>query len=216
MHGRAGRRLRAARFLERAGLRPGPAHRAILMAGLGTTVAAALVAGGALVPAVVSGRFAGWQTPDPLLPTVLLGGGAWALVLTGQGLARRRPADLPPTEAPERSREWRPWAALVGWAVLGMVLEAATLAATLQGVGGRVPILATVTVYATLRLLWSVAPVTGAPGAADGALVLALAALGGPLAAAGAAVVTFRLLTFWIPAACGVLLSGAFEHRLLT
>ena len=108
------------------------------------------------------------------------------------------------------------WAAQVGWAVLALALEAATLAAALQAVGGRVPLLVTVTVYAALRLLWSVAPGTGAPGAAEGALVLALTALGGPLAGAAAAVMTFRLLTFWIPAACGALLSGAFENRLLT
>jgi undecaprenyl-diphosphatase len=147
---------------------------------------------------------------------MLVCGGAWALVLIGQWLAGRRSADRSRRDAARRPWNWRTEAAQLGWAVLALVLEAATLAAALHGVGGRVPILATVTVSAALRLLWSVVPATGAPGAAEAALVLALAALGGPLASACAAVVTFRLLTFWIPAASGALLSGAFEHRLLT
>jgi undecaprenyl-diphosphatase len=111
---------------------------------------------------------------------------------------------------------WLPWAALLAGWVLALALEAATLAAALQAVGGRVPLLATVAVYAAARLLWSVVPAAGAPGAAEATLVLALAALGGPLAAAAAAALIVRLLTFWIPAALGALLSGAFEHRLLT
>jgi undecaprenyl-diphosphatase len=79
-----------------------------------------------------------------------------------------------------------------------------------------VPVLDTVAVYAALRLLWSLLPVTAAPGAADVALLLPLTALGAPLASACAAVVTFRLLTFWVPAALGAVLSARFEHRLLT
>ena len=108
------------------------------------------------------------------------------------------------------------WAAQVGWSVLGVALEAATLVAALEAVGARVPVLDAVTVYAVLRLLWSLAPVTGAPGAADVALLLALTALGAPLASACAGVVTLRLLTFWIPAALGSMLSAGLELRLLT
>ena len=47
---------------------------------------------------------------------------------------------------------------------------AGTLAAAMQAVGGRVPLLATVTVFAALRLLWSLAPATGAPGAQPGGI----------------------------------------------
>jgi uncharacterized membrane protein YbhN (UPF0104 family) len=100
--------------------------------------------------------------------------------------------------------------------VLGVVLEAAALAAALHAVGGQVPLLATVTVYAALHLLWSVVPATGMAGAADVSLLLALMALGAPLASACAGVVFFRLLTFWIPAGLGAVLSARFEHRLVT
>ena len=229
MHGRAGWRLRAARFLERAGVLPGPAQQAIDRFAVGATVAATVVAVGTLVLALVETTLTDWRAPDALMPAMLLGLGAWVLVLAGQWLAQRRAAAAAPA-VPKvhpvgalgivRRGDWRrdpwPWGAQLGWSVLAIALEAAALAAALQGVGGRVPVLATVTVYAALRLLWSLVPVAGAPGAADIALLLALSALGAPLASACAAVVTFRLLTFWIPAGLGSLLSGGFEHRLLT
>ena len=229
MHGRAGWRLRAARFLERAGVLPGPAQQAIDRFSVGATVAATVVAVGTLVLALVETTLTDWRAPDALMPSMLLGLGAWVLVLAGQWLARRRVAAATPAVPAARPlgvlgivrrgelrRDPWPWGAQLGWSALAIALEAAALAAALQGVGGRVPVLATVTVYAALHLLWSLVPVTGAPGAADIALLLALSALGAPLASACAAVVTFRLLTFWIPAGLGSLLSGGFEHRLLT
>jgi undecaprenyl-diphosphatase len=233
MHGQAGRRRQAARFLERAGVLPDRAQRAIDRFTIGATVTAALVAAVTLALALAGGGLAGWHPPPALVPAVLLGFGAWALVLLGQWLARRRGAPPSPAVPPDRGaprprgvvgairgagivRHPRPWGAQLGWSALGLALEAATLVAALEGVGGGVPVLDAVAVYAALHLLWSLLPVTGAPGAADVALLLALTALGAPLAGACAAVVTFRVLTFWIPAALGSLLSAGFEHRLLT
>jgi uncharacterized membrane protein YbhN (UPF0104 family) len=77
-----------------------------------------------------------------------------------------------------------------------------------------VPLLATVSVYGALHLLWTAVPATGAPGAADVALLLALSALGAPLAAACAAVLVFRVLVFWAPALLGSALTTRLEHRL--
>ena len=236
LHGREGWRRSAARFLERAGVLPGPAQRSIDRFVAVAILAAVVVAVGTLVLAVVEGRLTGWRTPEALVPAVLLGLAAWALVLAGQWLARRR--DIPTDDARPAGRgggvatslrdaltpargtaedrpRWRRGAQL-GWAVLGVTLEASALGAALHAVGGDVPILATATVYGALHLLWSVLPVTGVPGAADVALLLALTALGAPLASACAGVVVFRLLTFWIPAAVGFLLSARFERRLAT
>ena len=237
LHGREGWRHSAARFLERAGVLPGPAFRAVDRFVAVAILAAVLVAVVTFVLALVEGRLTGWQTPAALVPAVLLGLGAWALVLVGQWLARRRDSSPDPahpredgggvaaalrqaltpprrTAAPPSS-PWRRGAQL-GWAVLGVAVEAATLAAALHAVGGDVPLLATATVYGALHLLWSVLPVTGVPGAADVALLLALTALGAPLAAACGAVLVFRLLTFWLPAAIGLLLPGRLEHRTAT
>ena len=234
LHGREGWRRSAARFLERAGVLPGPANRAIDRFVAVAILAAVVVAAGTFVLALVEGRLTGWRTPAALVPAVLLGLGAWALVLTGQWLARRhddtadRPAErgagvatslrhaLTPARGSGTDRSpWRRGAQL-GWAVLGVTLEASALAAALHAVGGDVPLLATATVYGALHLLWSVLPVTGVPGAADVALLLALTALGAPLASACAGVVVFRLLTFWVPAALGALLPARLEQRFVT
>ncbi|SHN78328.1 Lysylphosphatidylglycerol synthase TM region, partial [Geodermatophilus obscurus] len=113
--------------------------------------------------------------------------------------------------APRRAR-WLPGAQL-GWTAMGVALEGAALAAAVHAVGGSVPLLATAAVYGGLHLLWSVLPATGAPGAAEVALVLALTTLGAPLAGACAAALVFRSLVFWVPALVGTLLSARFEHR---
>jgi undecaprenyl-diphosphatase len=236
LHGRTGWRRSAARFLERAGVLPDLAQRAIDRFVAASIVAAAVVALGTLVLALVEGRLGDWQRPEALLPAVLLGLGAWVLVLVGQWLARRHGARKRPGDVADPQRHvtlsvlaalriarraattgpsWS-WWPLLAWSVLGVSLEAAALAAALHAVGGNVPLLATVTVYAALHLQWSLLPVTGMPGAADVSLLLALMALGAPLASACAGVVAFRLLTFWVPAGLGALLSARFEHRLLT
>lgn len=233
LHGRTGWRRSATRFLERAGVVPDEARRAIDRFVAGAIAAAVVVALVTLVLAVTEGRLTGWRSPEALVPTVLLGLAAWVLVLAGQWLARRHGSTTapeggsePPGHVTRTLREaltWRgrgrngwSWWPQLGWATLGVALEAAALAAALHAVGGEVPLLATTTVYGALHLLWSVLPVTGMPGAADVALLLALLALGAPLAAACAGVVAFRLLTFWIPAGLGSLLSARFEHRHLT
>jgi len=235
LHGRTGWRRSAARFLERAGVVPDEARRATDRFMAGAIAAAVVVAAVTLVLAVVEGRLTGWRTPEALVPSVLLGLAAWALVLTGQELARRHGAASVPAGGDEPRRHvlrtlreafaqrgdrttaggWRWWPQL-GWASLGVAVEAAVLAATVHAVGGDVPLLATTTVYGALHLLWSVLPVTAMPGAADAALLLALLSLGAPLAGACAGVLAFRLLTFWFPAGLGSLLSVRFEHRHLT
>jgi undecaprenyl-diphosphatase len=222
LHGGAGWRRSAARFLERAGVLPDAARRAVDRFVAGSIVAALIVAAGTLVMAVSEGRLRGWTEPEALVPAVALGLGAWALVLAGQWLARRHDT------APEVRRQvtttarrdlsrwgagiaWRRGMQL-GWSIAGVALEAATLAAAMHAVGGSVPLLATVTVYAGLHLIWSVLPATGAPGAAEVSLLLALTALGAPLASACAAALVFRLLVFWVPAVFGMLLSGRFKR----
>lgn len=236
LHGRSGWRRAAARFLERTGVLPEPAQRAIDRFAAAAIVAATVVAVTTLVLGVVEGRLGGWRTPEALVPAILLGAGAWALVLIGQWLAkwhgvRKQPGSV---AGPQRhltgtlidavlvtrrataATPARSWWPLLGWSVLGVALEASALAAALHAVGGQVPLLATAAVYAVLHLLWSVVPVTDLPGAASLSLILGLLAFGAPLAAACGAVLVFRLLTFFIPAGLGALLSARFEHRLLT
>ncbi|MGY1593598.1 phosphatase PAP2 family protein [Geodermatophilus sp. SYSU D00708] len=223
LHGGEGWRRSAARFLERAGVLPDAARRAVARFVTGEVVAAVLVAAGTLALALQEGRLGSWRTPAALVPAVALGLGAWALVMAGQWLARRN--DTGPHvrrqvvrtlgRGPGRDGAGWPWhrGAQVGWSVVGVALEAAALAAAMHAVGASVPVLATATAYAGLHLLWALLPAAGAPGAAEVTLLLALTALGAPLADACAAALAFRLLVFWIPAVLGTLLSARFEHR---
>jgi uncharacterized membrane protein YbhN (UPF0104 family) len=223
LHGGEGWRRSAARFLERAGVSPQEARRAVDRFVAGAIIAAVLVAVGTLGLALAGGRLGSWRTPEALVPAVALGLGAWTLVLGGQWLARR--ADTGPHLHRQVARVLRrgltvPRRAVwlrgeqLGWTAAGVALEGAALAAAVHAVGGSVPLLATAAVYGGLHLLWSVLPVTAAPGAAEIALLLALTALGVPLAGACAAALVFRLLVFWAPALVGALLSARFEHRL--
>jgi undecaprenyl-diphosphatase len=231
LHGRNGWRRAAARYLERAGVRSDTAHRSIDRFTAGAVVAAVLVAVATLALTIVEGRLTAWRAPAALVPAVLLGIGACALVLLAQWLASRtdplrldRAARgsvraalqeaLTRTVEPGGAGAWHR-GRQVGWAVLAVLLEGATLAAALHAFGGDLPVLETASVYAVLHLLWSVLPLTGTPGAADLLLLLALTALGAPLAPSCAAVLAFRLLTFWVPAAAGALLGARFERRLL-
>ncbi|MGY1641918.1 phosphatase PAP2 family protein [Geodermatophilus sp. SYSU D00703] len=223
LHGGEGWRRSAARFLERAGVLPDAARRAVDRFVAGEVVAAVLVAAVTFVLALVEARLGNWRTPAALVPAVALGVAAWALVMTGQWLARRN--DTGPharrqvvrtlTGALARDGATLPWhrGAQLGWSVVGVALEGAALAAAVHAVGAPVPLLATATVYAGVHLLWSLLPAAGAPGAAEVTLLLALTALGAPLADACAAALVFRLLVFWIPAVVGTLLSPGLEHR---
>ncbi|MGY1616178.1 phosphatase PAP2 family protein [Geodermatophilus sp. SYSU D00691] len=231
LHGRVGWRRAAARYLERAGVQPVTARRGVDRFTAGAVVAAVVVAVAALVLAFVEGGLIAWRAPAAMVPAVVLGAAATALVLLGQWLAGRHDPTLRDDRAEARrglvtslregmrrgddvEASWRR-GPLLGWAALAVVLEAATLAAVVHAVGGDLLLLETVSVYAVLHLLWSVVPVSGTPGAADLVLLLVLTALGAPLASACAAVLVFRLLTFWLPAAGGALLAGRFERRLL-
>jgi glycosyltransferase 2 family protein len=233
LHARRGWRRAAARYLERAGVRPDPAQWGVDRFTAGAVLAAAVVTVAAVALMVDEAGLPAWRSPASLGTALILGVVACGLVLAGQGLAGRhdgpgertpatwatvavalrhavrRPALTGPGDTP-----WRLGSQL-GWSVLAVVLEAATLASAVHAVGGHLPLLETVSVYAVLHLLWSIVPVTGTPGAADLVLLLALAAIGAPLAAACAAVLVFRLMTFWLPAAAGAALGGRFERRLL-
>jgi undecaprenyl-diphosphatase len=217
LHGRQGWRLAGTRFLERAGVLPDPANRTVDRVLASTAIAAVLVALGGVVSTLVQGQVSDWEAPEAaVLPAVALGLVSWLLVLSGQWLAGRRPGSPVPMRRaaggvlPRSAQDF----AQLAWAVLMIVLEAATLAAAVHAVDADVPVVTAAGVYAFLRLLWALLPPLGAPGMAELALLLLLAALGASLADACAAVLIFRLPLFWLPAAIGLALERRFERRL--
>jgi undecaprenyl-diphosphatase len=219
LRGRAGSRTAASRYLERAGVRSGTAGQALDRTAAAETVAAALAAAAALVLAMLEGRLRYMQVPASPLPVAAVAVGAFLLWLGGHALAGRHWPS--PAAGPSRGRPTaaglaaRQAVAVVGYGALAVTLDGAALGAALHAVGGQTPLLATASAYAFLRLLWAVLPVIGAPGLADGALVLGLTAFGAPLASAAAGALLFRLLTYWGPAALGVLIARRFERHLL-
>ncbi|MGY1739616.1 MULTISPECIES: phosphatase PAP2 family protein [unclassified Blastococcus] len=211
LHGRAGRRRAVARYLERAGVLPDAAARASAHALLGVLTGAGAVAVAAVALGLTDGRLGDWRVPDAVWRPVLTGLGAACLVGAGQVLARRR--------GPAREQGPRPggfparWAPVTGWSAVAVGLEAAVLVCAVEAAGGRPAVLAVGAGWAALRLLWAAVPVTGLPGAAEAALLLLLTALGAPVAAACAAVLITRVLTFWLPAALGAGVERAAEHH---
>jgi undecaprenyl-diphosphatase len=222
------RRRVAARFLERSGVLPAAAERAVDRYDAGAVLAGIVAAVGAIVLALLDGVLVDWRAPAAPLGTVLLGVAGFLLVGLGQALAARHGGPAAPSPLHRRllglpDRGWRDdgpldlrrWAAQLVWTAVGIALEASALAAVLHGVEGGIPVLTTVAVYAVLRLVWAALPVLGAPGLAEAGLLLALTAAGAPLAAAGAAVLAVRVLVFWLPAVLGWALSERLEHRML-
>jgi undecaprenyl-diphosphatase len=89
---------------------------------------------------------------------------------------------------------------------------ALALAATCQAFGLRLGVTTIVAVYLAGAAIGSVAPVPGGLGALEAALAAGLVAAGAPTGPAIAAVLTYRLITYWLPALPG-LVSYQFLRR---
>jgi glycosyltransferase 2 family protein len=93
---------------------------------------------------------------------------------------------------------WRVFALLGG--SLGVTLSyIAALAATVEAFDGGLSISQIGAAYLVASAIGSVAPTPGGLGALEAALISGLTLYGMPDTRAVAAVLTFRLLTFWLP-----------------
>ena len=81
---------------------------------------------------------------------------------------------------------------------------ALALAATCQAFGIRLGVMTIVAVYLGAAAIGSVAPTPGGLGALEAALAAGLVAAGTPTGPAIAAVLTYRLITYWLPVIPGV------------
>lgn len=86
------------------------------------------------------------------------------------------------------------------------------LAVVLRGFGVDLPFVAVALAYLASTALASASPTPGGLGAVEGALVVALTGLGGPVAPVVAAVLVFRIVTFWLPMVPGVLVLRALQR----
>jgi uncharacterized membrane protein YbhN (UPF0104 family)/tRNA A-37 threonylcarbamoyl transferase component Bud32 len=100
-----------------------------------------------------------------------------------------------------------------GGAILLTALYAACLAACVRALGGSVPIVGVAVVYLTGSAIASAAPTPGGLGAIEVALSAGLTTAGLPGATALAAVLLFRLLTFWLPVPVGWIAFNQLNRR---
>lgn len=208
-------------YLTRAGLERAQAVAAVA---INNVAGAAVHIFGLLVIALVSGQLGQLQPPRPqhprrdsLLIALVIG-----LVIVGVAIftsPSQRHRAVHPLRAALRqaggiTRNPRRGLVLILCATgvtTGYVLA---LVASLAAYRQHVPILAVALVYLAGSSLASVSPTPGGLGALEAALVAGLAQFGGvEVGPAVAAVLSFRLATFWLPALPGFLAYRALHAR---
>ncbi|MEU1511513.1 lysylphosphatidylglycerol synthase transmembrane domain-containing protein [Streptomyces sp. NPDC005811] len=100
-------------------------------------------------------------------------------------------------------------AALWGGSLAFPVLQAAGLAAVGQALGLPVPPAHMAVAYLAATVAVALVPTPGGIGSVEAALIVALVAAGGPLALATAVVLTYRVITVWLPLVPGAVTLGA-------
>ncbi|MFF3504030.1 YbhN family protein [Streptomyces sp. NPDC003247] len=165
--------------------------------------------------------FPGALRLGPLLPEGALGPllavlGAAALVAAGALVLVRRlrsavGAFLRTALGEARSVHARPARALALWggSLAFPVLQAAGLAAVGRALGLPVPATHMAVAYLAATVAVALVPTPGGIGSVEAALVVALVAVGSPVAVATAVVLAYRIVTVWLPLLPGALTLGA-------
>jgi uncharacterized protein (TIRG00374 family) len=102
---------------------------------------------------------------------------------------------------------------LFGGATGYLVISGLGLAATLAAFGSHLPVLAVIAVFVIGQTLGHIAPIPGGLGPTEALMVAGLTALGTAPTVAVAAVLTSRLLTYWLPVLPGIAAFRYLQHR---
>ena len=203
------------RFLQRSGLEPGPAAAAVGLCALAGFVVHLLLTFAFI--AWVGTSSVGFSLPeaDALFIVIAVALSASGLVVGLVPSVRRRV--LPPVVAQLRNALSAVADVLTDplrvislvYGSLGITLSfIITLAASVAAFGGGVSFPEIGAAYLVAAALGSAAPTPGGLGAVEAALVGALSGYGMPVGSAVSAVLTFRLVTYWLP-----MLPGWFTFR---
>ncbi|MGW2486319.1 lysylphosphatidylglycerol synthase transmembrane domain-containing protein [Streptomyces sp. NPDC001606] len=140
----------------------------------------------------------------------LLAGGAAALAWV-RPLRRRVSGFVRDAIGEARSVHTRPVRALALWggSLAFPALQAAGLAAVGQALRLPVPPAHMVLAYLAATAAVALVPTPGGLGSVEAALIVALVAVGGPVAVATAVVLAYRIITVWLPLVPGALTLGA-------
>ncbi|MGD9794114.1 MAG: YbhN family protein [Acidimicrobiia bacterium] len=133
---------------------------------------------------------------------VLVGGGAVAWIRWIPHHWKRRVAGVR-VAAVEVLRSPRRIAALVGGSAGITAAHALGLWCALHSVGGTTSVIDVTVVYLVAAAAASLSPTPGGLGAIEIALVTGLSQTGTPAATAAAAVILYRLISYWLPVAPG-------------
>jgi undecaprenyl-diphosphatase len=205
------------RYLEGAGVRRSEAVAAVGLNSLAGFLVH-LVGVGAIVPLVGAGharlRLSGPDLPDNWWLLVSVVGALGTVGLIHWGTQLRRRAVPPMRDGLEALgstlRKPRAGLALIGGSVGVTAGYALALVAAAHAVGVALPMVTIVAVYLGGAALAAVAPTPGGLGAMEAALVAGLTAAGAASGPAVAAVLVYRLVTFWLP-----ILPGFVAYRVL-
>jgi uncharacterized membrane protein YbhN (UPF0104 family) len=95
------------------------------------------------------------------------------------------------------------WVAGFGWALVNWITDCLCLVLAFTAVGADVPWRGLLVAYAAAQVVASLPITPGGLGVVEGSLTIALVAYGGSTASTVAAVVLYRILSFWIPVPLG-------------
>ena len=213
------------RFLERRGLSRPAAVATIaslrVACGLVHLAALALVAallGDSRITASLTGPLRDTMSSLGLGP-VCIGVGAavavLAVVLTRRRVRDRLRGPLATFRAHLRDLAHSPGraAVLTGSLAGTKVAQVIALTAGERAFGGDVSVLSVAAVYLVGSTVAGAAPTAGNVGAIEPALAIGLTAAGGPAASMVAAVLVYRLITYWLPVVPGVIALTALRRR---
>jgi len=213
------------RRFKRQGIDPPLAGWSLLVGGVVSTVAGVFVlVGGALLSGnellVLVGVLGGLSgaavvvvlhtaTRRPRLRSALESAGAWVLG-RGRRLLRRSAGGDPSAAIrvwTDRLASLRPgrsvWIGVSGLALTNWLADAGVLAVSIYAVGAHVPWQALLLVYGSGAIVGSLGITPGGLGLVEGTLCIGLVGAGLPAALALAAVLLYRLISFWTVAAAG-------------
>ena len=89
------------------------------------------------------------------------------------------------------------------------------LCCALHSVGATTSVLDTALIYLGAAAVGTISPTPGGLGAVEAALVTGLNKVATPASTAAAAVVLFRLISYWLPVLPGLVAFGRLRRRLL-
>lgn len=107
----------------------------------------------------------------------------------------------------------RDWSTASGLALSNWLLDGACLAMSFLAVGAEVPWRGLLLAYAAGQLAASLPVTPGGLGVVEGSLTIALVAYGGIEASTVAAVLLYRLVSFWLPVPAGWAVLGVLSLR---